>query len=550
MARAVVSRTYVERQLVNGRGTASPSIPGGQPPPVDPEIPNAPVLQGTPAPLSVSETAVTLASSWNQHVNAYIEYGLTAAYGSVTPEETSFDYTTHIQTIQGLTADTLYHYRWVVENAAGQQTVSDDYTFTTSAPPSTDVFTDYTMPTGSGWTDGSDSISATQSWMAANVPNGTGPDDQSRVLLGAGRTRIWSQAYDYDGDQYIRFDGQGTPVHTTTPTPQLGLPRITQSGNTGGCILRSTSTGSTTPSRTQGRGLFASMTNRTGPGYSAVGLSWVGIIFEGNGQQTPNTSLASQGVEHQAGIWLWGADGGGAGVIEDCVFRYLKGDAVSFVNGGGSYDATAKGDERTRDYTMRRCDIRVMGRVGLFPGAYDNVRVEDTLIKDCGFAFVDFEPDYYHMRLGSFYAYRVTFDGTANWGLSYYMAPIFITRIVGRSAGQTFYQDGRITFEECVFNNRHGRNGNGTAPASNATSDWPWEVQAYLGPITKPGGFTALNCERTAFTHTQSFMQAAGYTGPISVTGCKGFGVSNPSTNFVTSTGGSNPGGITQSGNT
>lgn len=558
MARTIVARSVAAgRVLVTGRGVA-PTIPPDPTPPVDPELPNPPALQGTPAPVSTGQTSVALTSSWDQYCQAFIAWDTVSHaswgdYAHATDEETSFRYTTHIQTVSGLAAGTTYHYRWVVTNSAGQRTVDIDRTFTTAEAPSSDVFTDYTLPTGAGWTDGSDSIAAVQAWVNANVPNGTGPTDQSRILLGAGLTRIFSKAYDYTGDQYIRWDGQGTPVHVVSTTPILGLDDISQSGNTNGCIIRITSSGST-PGITQMRAAFAHSANATGPGFKAVGLSWVGIRFEGNGTSTPSTSMGDQGVEHQAGIWLGGVDGGGAGVIEDCTFRALKGDAVVFNNAGGSYDLVNGqrvdlDDSSTIDYTMRRCDIRYMGRVGLFPGDYDNVTIEDTVIQDCAYAFIDFEPDYYHMRPGTFTARRVTFGGTCNWDTTYYMAPIFVSRIVGRSPGFTFYFNGLLTIDQCVFRNRHGRNGNGSAPASNATSDWPWEVQAYLGPITKTGGLTVTGCERVGFTHTKPFAQLAGYAGAVTVTGNRGFGVSSPATSFVTSTGGTNPGGITQSGN-
>ena len=64
-----------------------------------------------------------------------VQYGKTTAYGTSTTPETSFNYSTHVQAISGLSAGTLYHFRVSSTNAGGATATSGDQTFTTPAAP-------------------------------------------------------------------------------------------------------------------------------------------------------------------------------------------------------------------------------------------------------------------------------------------------------------------------------------------------------------------------------------------------------------------------------
>ena len=85
-----------------------------------------------------STTATTARVRWtlDKFATGQIEYGATTAYGSFTTEETSFDYSEHVQTITGLTSGTEYHFRLLAEDAEGNSAVSVDYDFTTTAATS------------------------------------------------------------------------------------------------------------------------------------------------------------------------------------------------------------------------------------------------------------------------------------------------------------------------------------------------------------------------------------------------------------------------------
>lgn len=99
---------------------------GGHAPP-DP----APTITSGLTLVSSTTTSVTLTWGADQFVQSWLEYGLTTDYGSESDHETSFDYQTHQQTIDGLTPGTAYHFRPIVVNQDGLQTTGSDATFST-----------------------------------------------------------------------------------------------------------------------------------------------------------------------------------------------------------------------------------------------------------------------------------------------------------------------------------------------------------------------------------------------------------------------------------
>jgi concanavalin A-like lectin/glucanase superfamily protein/Big-like domain-containing protein len=85
---------------------------------------------------SVSTTGATIGWTTNEAGDSQVEYGPTTAYGSSTPLNTS-QVTTHSQTLSGLAAGTLHHYRVKSRDAAGNLATSGDFTFTTAAGSTT-----------------------------------------------------------------------------------------------------------------------------------------------------------------------------------------------------------------------------------------------------------------------------------------------------------------------------------------------------------------------------------------------------------------------------
>jgi phosphodiesterase/alkaline phosphatase D-like protein len=82
---------------------------------------------------AVSPTAATVAWTTNEPADSRVEYGLTTSYGSLSPLSSTLT-TSHAIGLSGLTASTLYHFRVLSRDAAGNLSMSADLTFTTAAP--------------------------------------------------------------------------------------------------------------------------------------------------------------------------------------------------------------------------------------------------------------------------------------------------------------------------------------------------------------------------------------------------------------------------------
>jgi len=91
----------------------------------------SPVVSATTAG-SPTGTSVTVTWTTNEASDSQVEYGLTAAYGSLTTLDGSL-VTAHSVLVSGLTANTTYHYRVLTRDGTGNLTTSADGTFTTGA---------------------------------------------------------------------------------------------------------------------------------------------------------------------------------------------------------------------------------------------------------------------------------------------------------------------------------------------------------------------------------------------------------------------------------
>jgi chitodextrinase len=95
----------------------------------------APVISAV-ASSAVSSSAATITWSTDEASDSQVEYGPTTAYGQTTTLNPSL-VTSHSVGLSGLSASTLYHYRVMSRDAAGNLAVSADQTFTTLTPPDT-----------------------------------------------------------------------------------------------------------------------------------------------------------------------------------------------------------------------------------------------------------------------------------------------------------------------------------------------------------------------------------------------------------------------------
>ena len=91
---------------------------------------------------SITATGATITWTTNETATTQVEYGLTATYGQSTTLDLTL-VTSHSVGLSGLTASTLYHYRIRSKDAAGNEALGADATFTPPLPPDT------TPPTGS-----------------------------------------------------------------------------------------------------------------------------------------------------------------------------------------------------------------------------------------------------------------------------------------------------------------------------------------------------------------------------------------------------------------
>ena len=104
------------------------------------------------AATSVTADRAVIAWVTDEFADSQVEYGLTSQYGSLSARD-PFLITSHSQVLTGLSPATVYHYRVLSRDAAGNPAVSDDRTFTTSladtTPPSVIHFNDLPSTGGS-----------------------------------------------------------------------------------------------------------------------------------------------------------------------------------------------------------------------------------------------------------------------------------------------------------------------------------------------------------------------------------------------------------------
>jgi chitodextrinase len=111
---------------------------------------------------SIAQTAATISWATDEASTTQVEYGTTTSYGSQTSLVAGL-VTAHSQNLSNLTASTLYHYRVKSSDAAGNQAVSADNTFTTAdpAPDTTAPVVSLTAPVNNATVSATVSVTAT-----------------------------------------------------------------------------------------------------------------------------------------------------------------------------------------------------------------------------------------------------------------------------------------------------------------------------------------------------------------------------------------------------
>ena len=83
--------------------------------------------------LDITETSVVITWTTDEPTDSQIEYGTSDIYGASSALLTSL-VSIHTTTIEGLTPDMSYHFRVKCSDASGNQSISEDDTFTTLEP--------------------------------------------------------------------------------------------------------------------------------------------------------------------------------------------------------------------------------------------------------------------------------------------------------------------------------------------------------------------------------------------------------------------------------
>lgn len=476
----------------------------------------------TPVVTLNSPTSVTISWHVSPASTGQVEYDTDsgAPYASSSTAEPSY-LTFHSQLITGLTAGTTYYFRVTGTTAAAVASATAEATFSTASSLDFDTgytYTDYTVPTGATWTDGTDCRTALQAWFDA-IPNGASATSHTRVIFTAGYTWTMSGSLRFYGRSHITFWGQGTPLYAVD-----GNGQITSGGNSGGGKVKRTHVG------TGGdvTNFPAFSTGQGGTTYRATDIRFCALQVEGGmsaGIDLTST-MADAGNEFAHAFDFYGLDGG---LVAYCNTYRTTGDAIA-INGSAGAVATDPSDVRTRNLVIRNNWLRSAGRVGIFLGKASATTVQDNLFQDSAYAFMDFEPDYEHMRIGATTIQRNSFTGRCNWDTTYYMSSIFMSRVTSRP-GTNWQIDGAVTIDSNVWADLHNRN-----PGT-------YELHATFGPLLKTAAFSFTNNKRVANSHTGPALLMANFSAGGTITGNAGFG-STPTFASISSSG-----SFTQSGN-
>ena len=220
----------------------------------------APTISGRTA-TNITGSSAQITWTTNEATTSRVEYGLTTSYGSLTTLDATL-VTAHSVALTGLVPNTTYNYRVRSIDAAGNEAISANSTFKTTAvadtiPPST--------PTGLTAT----AVSATQinlSWNAStdNVAVTGYQIFRNGTQVGTSTTTTFSDTgllpnttYSYTVravDAAANGSGQSAPASATTLTPDTTLPTATITAPTGSAPLSGTVTISASASDNVGVG--------------------------------------------------------------------------------------------------------------------------------------------------------------------------------------------------------------------------------------------------------------------------------------------------------
>lgn len=288
-------------------------------------------IENTPVSISGLSSGTpmlyTATTTWttNEAANSKVLIGTTTAYGTTYADATML--TSHSIVISGLTAGTLYHFRVVSKNAAGNTATSSDQTFTTAAQQTLTLF----LTSGASWTVPNDWNSASNT--VETIGGGAGGAKASSAgggtAGGAGGGGAYAKATNVvltPGNSIVTLIGTGGLTGTS---PTAG-------GDTcfgGGSLVSCTIVGAQGGQAPTGSGLVTGGAGGAAP--SSVGST---KYSGGAGGSAVMFSDSSSGGGGAAGPLGAGAAGGSA---------TTNGSAVGGAGGGGADNGSAGGTTST-----------------------------------------------------------------------------------------------------------------------------------------------------------------------------------------------------------
>lgn len=285
--------------------------------------------------------------------------------------------------------------RPVFRNAGGSGIVDDGGGGGEPPPTAFDdgyTYTDHTVPTGAGWTDGSDCRSALQAFLNG-IPSGASSTSHRRILFPAGFTwRISGNLVIGGGKAHWTIEGGGTE---------------TLRGHSGGAVILRQ--GGLARNDTAGGHFSVSHWDGTA-GYRATDIRFHCITLRGDSDR--HSTAVSDLPAYAAGISFRSCDGAR---VSHCVMEQVRGDLIyvaaaqSSTGGTPSRDILIDGNLLARNDRMGVATVNHTG----------TLTVRGNEFRDIFYAAFDDEPNSSSSTIGDILIEENLFAGTMSWGTSY-----------------------------------------------------------------------------------------------------------------------------------
>lgn len=367
------------------------------------------------------------------------------------------------------------------------------------------TYIDHVVPTGPGWTDGTDCRNALQNLLNA-IPSGASATQHRRIVFPAGFTWTISGNLVISGKSHWTIEGGGSE---------------TLYGHSGGAvILRSGGL----PKDNLASGHFSASHTSATAGFRATDIRFHCLTLRGD--SVIHSTTATYTAAYAMGISFRSCDGGR---VSHCVIERVRGDHVYIASAQSSAPFTP-----SRNILIDGNLLQDNDRMGVATVDHDStLTIRGNRFSDIMYAAFDAEPNSSAAKIGDMLIEGNRFDGTMSWGSDYNDG------ILKADAQHTTIPDhyGTLvirnnTFDCNVLTNAGqgilfaGTYGNGYVKAGLLTIEDNTNVSAirFAGPIARFARFTA----GAVIRNNKDFKSASG--------------------NWVTDSGGN--GSISQSGNT